>query len=212
MSYVTVPPAYYQAQQPGTPYRAGDHGWWDGPVPGWGENPNSAWAARQAVNGFGAAEAPKEAPAERFTFRGTVPQDTYIRLGVSPWGTFPHGRAYESPQESTCRTCEGWPVSRAIGSIVAASRAMQRGDFTRAANQAVTGLGCGPCQVGPDCATCPNGADLPECSGCVDGQLPAEKPGLLDSKLAGPVIIGVVGALATGIAIFFAKKAHVPVA
>src|SRR5262245_52522999 len=119
MSYVTVPPAYYYAQQSDTPYRSGARGWWDGPVPGWGENPNSSWPARQAVNGLGAG-APCTPPtceppqAPRFTYRGDVPQQHYIPRGILPWGAFPHGYAYQSPRESTCPTCEGWPVSRSI--------------------------------------------------------------------------------------------------
>lgn len=218
MSYVSVPPAYYYAQQPGTPYHAGARGWESARIPGWGENPNSAWPSRQAVNGLGAAApctpatCPPPPGPPRFTFRGTMPQEQYMRVGIAPWGIFPHGAAYQSPRESTCPDCDGWPASRSIGSVVAASRAMQRGDFTQAARQAVTGLGCGPCQIAPGCQTCPNGSDLPECSGCMDGQPPAEKPGLLDHKLAGPVLIGIASALATGVAMFFAKKARVPVA
>ena len=214
MSYVTVPPAYYYAQQPGTPYHAGSRGWETAKVPGWGENPNSSWSARQAVNGLGAAAAAPPAPPAppRFTFRGDVPQDRYIRVSIAPWGAFPHGPAYQSPRESTCPECEGWPVSRSIGSLQAASRAMQRGDFTAAARQAVTGLGCGPCQVGPACATCPNGSDLPECAGCIDGQAPAVARTFWDHPLAAPVAIGVVTTLAASVAMYFAKRVKVPVA
>jgi len=218
MSYVTVPPAYYFAQQPDTLYRSGARGWWDGPVPGWGENPNSSWAARQAVNGLGADQKVTCTPPTcqppappRFTFRGSFPQQDYIRVGIAPWGNHPHGPAYQSPQESTCPECVGWPVSRAIGSLQSAAALMQRGDFSQAARQAVTGLGCGPCQVGPACATCPNDSDLPECSGCVDGQPPAVKRGVLEHPLAGPVIVGVATTLAAGLAIYFAKRAKVPV-
>lgn len=218
MSYVTVPPAYYYAQQPGTLYQAGSRGWESARVPGWGENPNSSWASRQAVNGLGAA-APACTPATcqppvppRFTYRGSVPQEEYIRVSIAPWGAFPHGPGYQSPRESNCPDCEGWPVSRAIGSIVSASRAMQRGDFTQAARQAVTGLGCGPCQVGPACQTCPNDSDLPECAGCIDGQPLPEKRSLLEHPLAGPVMVGVATAVTTGLVMAFLARRKVPVA
>lgn len=56
MSYVSVPPAYYQAQQPDTLYRTGAPGWWKGWLPGWGENPNSSWAPEQAAHGLGKDE------------------------------------------------------------------------------------------------------------------------------------------------------------
>lgn len=211
MSYVTVPPAYYFAQQPDTLYRSGARGWWDGPVPGWGENPNSSWSARQAVNGLGADQkVPPPAPP-RFTFRGSVPQQDYIRVGIAPWGSFPNGPAYQSPRESTCPECDGWPVSRAIGSIQSAAASMQRGDFTQAAQQAVTGLGCPPCTIAPGCQVCPNGSDLPECSGCVDGQAPAVERGVLEHPLAGPVLVGVATTLAAGVAMYLAKRAKVPV-
>jgi len=219
MSYVSVPPAYYYAQQPGTLYRAGSRGWETAPLPGWGENPHSSWPSRQGVNGLGAA-APACTPATcppppgppRFTFRGPIPQQQYLRVSIAPWGNHPHGPASQSPRESTCPECDGWPVSRAIGNVIAASRAMQRGDFTLAARQAVTGLGCGPCQVGPACATCPNDSDLPECAGCIDGQPAAEKRSLLDHPLAGPVMVGVVTAVTTGLVMAFLARRKVPVA
>jgi len=219
VSYVNVPPAYYQANQPNTPWEAGAPGWWSAQVPGWGENPNAAWARMQAANGLGAEPAAppctppvcQPPPAPRFTYEGSVPQDHYLRLAVAPWGAFPHGPGYQSPR-STCTECEGFPVSTSIGSLVSASRAMQRGDFTAAARQAVTGLGCGPCEISPGCQTCPNGSDLPECSGCVDGQPPVEKRSIFDHPLAGPVIVGAVGALVTGVVLYAAKKMHAPVA
>lgn len=217
MSYVTVPPAYYYAQQPDTIYRAGARGWWDGHLPGWGENPNSSWSGRQAANGLGAETRPTctpppcPPPAPRFTFRAPYQQDDYIRSSIAPWGSFPNGPAYQSPRESTCPECQGWPVSRAIGDLVAASRAMQRGDFTQAARQAVTGLGCPPCSIAPSCQTCPNDSDLPECDGCVDGRPAPEKRSLLEHPLAGPVIVGVATTLAASVALYFAKRAHAPV-
>lgn len=216
MSYVNVPPAYYYAQQPGTPYQAGSRGWESARVPGWGENPNSSWPKRQGVNGLGSAACTPptcQPPAPpRFTFRGSVPQEQYMRRGISPWGAFPHGPGYQSPRESNCPDCEGWPVSTAIGNLVAASRAMQRGDFSQAARQAVTGLGCGPCQVGPACQTCPNGSDLPECDGCIDGQPAPVARTFWEHPLAAPVAIGVATTLAASIAMYFAKRANVPVA
>lgn len=215
MSYVSVPPAYYYAQQPGTPYHAGSRGWESAKIPGWGENPNSSWSEMQAANGLGADCTPptcQPPPIPRFTFRGDVPQERYIRVGISPWGNHPHGPGYQSPRESTCPECDGWPVSRSIGSLAAASRAMQRGDYTAAARQAVTGLGCGSCQVGPACATCPNGSDLPECAGCVDGQPPAPVKSFWDHPLAAPVVVGVATTLAASVALYFAKRAKVPVA
>lgn len=53
MSYVNIPPAYYQTGVPETPLEHGAPGWETAPVPGWGENPNQAWAAVQAANGLG---------------------------------------------------------------------------------------------------------------------------------------------------------------
>jgi hypothetical protein len=221
MSYVTVPPAYYYAQQPDTLYRSGARGWWDGPVPGWGENPNSSWAARQAVNGLGADQKVTCTPPTcqppappRFTYRAPYQQDDYIRTSIAPWGNFPHGPAYQSPQESTCPECVGWPVSRTIGglgSLAQAARDMQRGAFTAAARAAVTGLGCGPCQISPNCQTCPNGSDLPECAGCVDGQPAEVKRSVLEHPLAGPVIVGVATTLAVSVALYLAKRAKAPV-
>lgn len=216
MSYVAVPPSYYYAQQPGTPFRSGAPGWWSGPVPGWGENPNSSWPGMQAANGLGEASctpAPCPPPPDpyKFTYRGKEPQWMYTRLGIAPWGAFPHGPAYQSPRESNCPECDGWPVSTSIGDLAQAARAMQQGNYAAAARKAVQGLGCGPCQVGPACATCPNDSDLPECSGCIDGQLPPEKKSIFEHPLAGPVIIGLVSTLVTGAVIYAAKKHHVPV-
>lgn len=57
MSYVNITPAYYQSGVPGTPFRHGAPGWETAWVPGWGENPNQAWASVQAAHGFGSEEA-----------------------------------------------------------------------------------------------------------------------------------------------------------
>jgi len=226
VSYVAVPPGYYYAQQPGTPWHEGGRGWEQSPTPIWADNPNESWPARQAVNGFGAA-APSAPPCmppvcqpppppPRFTYVGRVPQQDYIRVGVAPWGNFASGPAYQDPRESSCPSCVGWPLAPGIGSIVTASRALQHGNYSAAARAAMQGLGagCGPCEIsaGAGCQTCPTGSDLPECTGCVDGQLPAEKRSLLEHPLAGPVLIGTATVLVSSIALYFAKRAKVPVA
>lgn len=222
MSYVTVPPGYYYAQQPDTPFHEGGRGWEQSPTPIWGDNPNEGWPDRQAVNGLGAAAPACTPPVcqppvpPRFTYVGKFPQQDYIRVGVSPWGSFPNGPAYQDPRESTCPTCVGWPFAPGIGSVVQASRALQHGNFTAAARAAMQGLGagCGPCEIasGSGCQTCPNGSDMPECAGCVDGQLPAAPKSIFDHPLAGPVLVGTATAIAGGIALYFAKRWKVPVA
>lgn len=217
MSYVAVPPGYYYAQQPGTPFHEGGRGWEQSPEPIWGDNPNESWPERQAVNGLGAAAVapPVEGAPPRFTYVGKVPQQYYIPHGSSPWGSFPHGPAYAYPRESTCPTCVGWPFAPGIGSVVTASRALDRHNYTAAARASMQGLGgCGPCEIaaGSGCQTCPNGSDLPECSGCVDGQLPAAARSVFDHPLAGPVLVGTATAIVSGIALYFAKRAKVPVA
>lgn len=211
MSYVAIPPGYYFQQQPGTPFQEGAPGWEQAPVPGWGDNPNGAWPKYQAANGLGAGAAP--APAvPRFSYVGRVPQQNYIRTSIAPWGSFPRGYAYDFPKESNCPTCIGWPSPQSIGNVIEASRAFDRGNIA-GAMRAVQGLGCGPCEVssGAGCQTCPDGSDLPECAGCVDGQAPAAEKSLLDHPLAGPVAVAVASTLAIGLVTYFAKRAKVPV-
>lgn len=59
---------------------------------------------------------------------------------------------------------------------------------------------CGPCQIsaGGQCISCPDGSDLAECEGCVDGRL-EEQPENWVRKYE--VIPAVVVALATAAAV-----------
>ncbi len=222
MSYVNIPPAFYASLQPNTPFHAGSRGWFNANVPGWGMNPNNAWSARQGVRGLGAeqpAASPSPAspaPPAPFTWVGKVPFNWYIQQGISPWGRFPQGPAYASPRPSRCPGCVGTPIAPGVGSVVDASRAINAGDLPAAVallkRPGTAGLGasCGPCEVsaGDRCLPCPNGSDLPECDGCVDGMA---KAAWYEHPLAGPVAVGVATAVATGIAMAFLKKRRVPV-
>lgn len=192
MSYVDLTPAYYAQMRPGTPYHPGGKGWLHANVDGWGENPNVAWAKMQAVNGFGAAAAPSctpgpcpSPPAPPFSYVGKWPFSAYFRPGNAPWGTFPRGPAYAIPRPALCPTCVGGaPIAPGVGAL---------------------GDACDPCQIndGERCVPCPDGADLPECSGCVDGQPPAT---ITSNPLVSAIALGVLTAIGTGIVLAFLKK------
>ena len=196
MSYVNIPPAYYAAGRPGTPYHPGGSGWLQANVTGWGENPNVAWAARQAANGLG--DAPgctpgpcPSPPSPPFSYVGKWPFSAYFRNGNAPWGSFPRGPAYAVPRPALCPTCVGGErIAPGVGSL--------RGS-------------CGPCEVsdGERCLPCPNDADLPECQGCVDGQPPQT---ISNNPLASAIAIGVLTAVGTGIVLaLLKKKTRIPV-
>lgn len=73
MSYVEVPPNFYQMNEPGTPWHAGSPGWTKAPWVTWGGNPNQAGAPRQGVGcapcGMGQEE---ELSPQRKTFFGVA--------------------------------------------------------------------------------------------------------------------------------------------
>jgi hypothetical protein len=228
MSYVDVTPAYYSPLQWNQAFHVGAPGWLQANVPPWGQNPNNAWPAVQAQNGLGEAPAAACTPAPcppppgppPFSWVGRVPFQWYIQQGISPWGRFPRGRAYGAPRPLACKGCIGMPVVPGVGSIVEAARAINAGDMdaaVRAVRQAPTaGLGaaCGPCQItdGDRCLPCPNGSDVDECQGCVDGQPVMAKPKWYEHPLFGPIAIGVTTTVATAIALaVLKKKTHVPV-
>ncbi len=194
MSYVNIPPAYYAAGRPGTPYHPGGEGWLQANVPGWGENPNVSWAGKQAANGLGAAPPCTPGPCPQppsppFSYVGTRPFQSYLRLGISPWGAFPHGRAYGAPRPLVCKSCVGMPIRPGVGAL---------------------GGGCPACQIesGGQCLPCPEGSDVDGCEGCVGGQ---RKASWTESPLLAPVVIGVLTAVTTGVVVAMLKKSRVPV-
>ena len=195
MSYVNIPPAYYALMRPGTPYHPGGKGWLQANVDGWGENPNVSWPGQQAVNGLGAAPPCTpgpcpEPPMPPFSYVGMRPFINYFRPGNAPWGSFPQGPAYAAPRPLACKGCVGLPIRPGVGSL--------RGS-------------CGDCQItdGDRCLPCPDGSDVDECQGCVGG---ARAGKWYDNPLAGPVAIGVLTAIGTGIALALIKKStHIPV-
>lgn len=103
----------------------------------------------------------------------------------------------------------------AVGSIVGASRALDRGRYETAVVAAMNGLGqaCGPCQIaaGAGCQICPDGSDLPECACCVDGQPTKTGGSIFDHPLMGPVIVSVASAVTTALVLTFLARKKVPV-
>jgi len=73
----------------------------------------------------------------------------------------------------------------------------------RCRSSAGLGQGCPPCHLLIDsrCVACPEGADLPECDGCVEGRPPEAVVPWYERPLAGPVVVGLVSAVAIGVAI-----------
>jgi hypothetical protein len=142
----------------------------------------------------------------------------YIQQGISPWGRVPTGGAYAAPRPLACKGCIGMPIRPGIGSVVAASRAINAGNLPAAVQalkapaQAGLGASCGPCEIsaGDRCVPCPNGSDLPECADCQDGRSTLS-PAWHERPIVGTVVLGVVTAVATGIAMSFLKKQRVPV-
>jgi hypothetical protein len=188
MSYVNIPPAYYAQMRPDTPYHPGGEGWLRANVTGWGENPNVAWAKMQAVNGYGDA-APPVAPAAPapFTYVAPYPFSAYYRPGNAPWGRYPQGPAYAVPRPNLCPTCVGGnPIAPGVGALAA---------------------DCGPCQIdngAGGCVPCPDGADLPECTGCVNGAPPP--PSIVANPFVSAVAVGVLTMVATGVVFALLKK------
>jgi hypothetical protein len=219
VSYVDLPPAFYAAQQWNSAYHPGGRGWWHQNVPGWGENPNNSWSHMQAANGLGADAAPPAAVAPPFSFVGQWPFSYYIGQNNAPWGRFPNGPSYASPKPSNCPGCVGAGIRPGVGSIVDAARAINAGDMDAAvaamkrSGTAGLGTGCGPCEItsGGQCLPCPNGSDLPECGGCVDGVQTAKAP-WYEHPLVGPIALGVATAVGISVATAFLKKRGVPVA
>lgn len=195
MSYVNIPPAYYAAGRPGTPYHPGGKGWLQANVTGWGENPNVSWPGVQAASGLGQGAAPctpgpcPTPPSPPFSFVGKYPFQRYVRVGIAPWGSFPNGPAYAAPRPLACKNCVGMPIRPGVGALAG---------------------GCGPCQIesGGGCLPCPEGSDVEECAGCAGG---VRKGSWTDSPLVGPVVIGVLTAVGTGLVVAALKKRKVPV-
>lgn len=77
-------------------------------------------------------------------------------------------------------------------------------------DQRLHGLGqaCPPCYIpaGGQCVSCPEGSDLPECLDCVGGQLRLGPMPWYERPLAGPVVVGLVSAVALGIAVPFIRR------
>lgn len=65
------------------------------------------------------------------------------------------------------------------------------------------GQSCPPCYIpaGGQCVACPEGSSLPECADCVGGQLMRGPIPWYERPLAGPIVIGLVSAVALGIAV-----------
>lgn len=124
---------------------------------------------------------------------------------IAPWGRFPQGPAYAYPRESTNRQAYGWPVLRAPTRV----------DYSPGAPASARGLrgfagACGPCQIASssECVPCPDGSDLPECSGCVEGSTATS---FWEHPLFAPVAVGVVTAVATAVVFSLLARYNVPV-
>lgn len=84
------------------------------------------------------------------------------------------------------------------------------------ANLPIDGLGkiiavgeaCPPCSIASEgrCVPCPEGADLPECKGCIEGQpAPIEVP-WYERPVMGPVVIGTLTTLAATLAVAYLAR------
>lgn len=59
------------------------------------------------------------------------------------------------------------------------------------------GQACGDCQIqyGPQCVPCPEGSDLPECYGCIQGVKVKKEPWFDKKDIATAVVTGVITAI-----------------
>lgn len=65
------------------------------------------WICDDAQDGLGAP--PFWQSVDHWNFAESVPYSS------APWGSFPQGRAYSYPRESTCTECVGTPVGNDAG-------------------------------------------------------------------------------------------------
>ena len=104
MTYFSVPDAYYQEFQPGTPWHQGARGWSTAPVPGWGANPNLVGPPRLAVHGCTACG--QESSTSKLAILGVV-----ALLGVGAWLVLrkPKPQSYSTNRRVSYRTnkCRG---------------------------------------------------------------------------------------------------------
>ena len=140
-----------------------------------------------------------------YSFIAPAPPRNYMPVNVAAWGRFPEGPAYASPRESVNPLAYGWPVLRRP----------ERVNYSPNAPRSARGLrglagACGPCQVssGADCLPCPDGADLPECEGCVEGTAPSS---FWEHPLFAPVVVAVVSTVATALVVGALTRVKIPV-